>query len=176
MKTSLKIAFLFVAIFVMCGCSAQKRAERLVRRAVNLCPELVQMKAHTIDTVLTMPAWADCADVPLPEVLKGDTFYAATTHGTVVVSLRQSDSALRVGFVAAQQEIHYRDTVNYAEVTVEPQPQKGTSFWSHFALCLFGLGLGIALCVWLYSKLKKNTHKHIHYVENQKSDSAIAQE
>ena len=176
MKTSLKIAVLCVALATMTACSAQRRAERLVRRAVALCPELVQVKAHQIDTVLTTPVWADCAQVPLPKVLQGDTVYAATDHGTVLVSLCQSDSTLRVGFVAAPQKIHYQGTIDYAQVTVEPKPKKGTSFWSHFALCLFGLGLGIALCVWLYSKLKKNTHKHIHYVENQNTDSAIAQE
>lgn len=66
MKTSLKIFLLAVALIVMNGCSAQRRAERLVRRAVALCPELVQVKAHPIDTVLTAPGFADMARVPLP--------------------------------------------------------------------------------------------------------------
>lgn len=35
MKTSLKIFLLAVALIVMNGCSAQRRAERLVRRAVD---------------------------------------------------------------------------------------------------------------------------------------------
>ena len=154
MKTILKIAVLFVALATMTACSAQRRAERLVRRAVALCPELVQMKAHTIDTVLTVPAWADCARVPLPKVLQGDTVYAATDHGTVLVSLCQSDSTLQVGFVAAQQEIHYQDTVEYQEVSVEQAAsRRGSSFWAYFALSLLGLLSGIALCFFLFRAL-----------------------
>lgn len=151
MKHLLSIIILAV---VLTGCSAQKRAERHVRRAVALCPELVQTKAHHIDTVLTAPGFADMALMPLPQVLAGDTLYAATEHGTVVVSLRQSDSALRVGFVAAPQKIRYKDKVEIAQVTIEPTPQaKGKSFWSHFALVLLGLGTGAALCLWLFRRL-----------------------
>lgn len=157
MKTSLKILILTVAMATMTACSTQRRAERLVRRAVALCPELVQMKAHPIDTTLTVPAWADCAHVPLPKVLQGDTAYAATDHGTVLVSLCQSDSTLRVGFVAAPQQIHYTDTVNVPQVTVEPSKAKrGAAFWSHFALSLFGIGLGMALCCVLFRHLLLN--------------------
>ena len=157
MKTSLKIAVLCVALATMTACSAQRRAERLVRRAVALCPELQQMKAHTIDTVLTTPVWADCARVPLPKVLQGDTVYAATDHGTVLVSMCQSDSTLRVGFVAAPQTIHYKDTVELPQVAIEPaKAKRGASFWSHFALALFGIGLGVALCFFLFRHLLLN--------------------
>ena len=156
MKTALKILILTVALGAMASCSAQKRAERLVRRAVALCPELVQMKAHTIDTTLTVPAWADCTSLPLPKVLQGDTLYAATDHGTVVVSLSGADSSLRVGFVAAPQKFRFKDTVEIPQVVVEPKQKTGGSFWSHFALCLFGIMLGIGLCIWIYSILTKN--------------------
>lgn len=150
MKTSLKIFLLAAALIVMNGCSAQRRAERLVRRAVALCPELVQVKAHPIDTVLTAPGFADMARVPLPRVLAGDTLYAATDHGTVVVSLSDTDSSLRVGFVAAPQKIRYKDQVEIAQVAIEPTPQaRGKAFWSHFALVLLGLVTGAALCLWL---------------------------
>lgn len=151
MKTSLKIALLAVALIVMNGCSAQRRAERLVRRAVALCPELVQVKAHPIDTVLTAPGFADMARVPLPQVLSGDTLYAATDHGTVVVSLSQSDSSLRVGFVAAPQKIRYKDQVEIAQVAIEPTPQaRGKAFWSGFALVLLGTGIGAGLIIYLF--------------------------
>ena len=156
MKTSLKIAVLFVALVTMTACSAQRRAQRLVRRAVALCPELVQMKAHTIDTTLTVPAWSDCTSLPLPKVLQGDTLYAATEHGTVVVSVSGADSSLRVGFVAAPQKFRFKDTVEIPQVVVEPKQKAGGSFWSHFALCLFGLLLGTGLCIWIYSILTKN--------------------
>ena len=65
MKTLLKTLLLCAALAVMSGCSAQRRAERHVRKAVALCPELVQAKAHPIDTALTVPAWADCTTLPL---------------------------------------------------------------------------------------------------------------
>lgn len=151
MKTSLKIFLLAAALIVMDGCSAQRRAERLVRRAVALCPELVQVKAHPIDTVLTAPGFADMARVPLPQVLAGDTLYAATDHGTVVVSLSDTDSSLRVGFVAAPQKIRYKDQVEIAQVAIEPTPQaRGKAFWSHFALVLLGLGIGAGLIIYLF--------------------------
>ena len=154
MKTSLKIILLAAALIVMNGCSAQRRAERLVRRAVALCPELVQVKAHPIDTMLTAPGFADMTRVPLPQVLAGNTLYAATDHGTVVVSLSDTDSSLRVGFVAAPQKIRYKDQVEIAQVAIEPTPQaRGKAFWSHFALVLLGLGTGAALCFWLFRRL-----------------------
>lgn len=150
MKTSLKIFLLAVVLIVMNGCSAQRRAERLVRRAVALCPELVQVKAHPIDTVLTAPGFADMARVPLPQVLAGDTLYAATDHGTVVVSLSQSDSSLRVGFVAAPQKIRYKDKVDIPQVVIQPTPPaRGKAFWSGLALVCLGTGIGAALCLWL---------------------------
>ena len=122
----------------------------MMRRAVNLCPELVQLKAHTIDTVLTAPAFTDMAVVPLAQVLTADTIYAATDHGTVVVSLRQSDSALRVGFVAAPQQVHYRDTLLYRQVAMpESSAYRKGRFWTGLSLWICGIGFGLALCMWL---------------------------
>lgn len=155
----LKIFLLAAALIVMSGCSAQKRAERHVRRAVALCPELVQAKAHLIDTALTVGPWADCAAVPLKPVLDGDTLYAATTHGTVVVSLRKADSVLRVGFVAAPQTIRYRDTVRYAQVNVAPDVPKangarGVRFWPCAACVLGGIVIGIFAIIIIALKTK----------------------
>ena len=156
MKTSLKILLLVVAIVVMNGCSAQKRAQRQVRRAVGRCPELVQVKAHLIDTFLTAPTFADVATVPMATVATYDTIYAATPHGTVVVSLSQSDSSLRVGFVAAPQNIHYRDTIEYAQVVIEPKPQSAAveGFWAYFIAFTSGLG-AVAVLFLLIRFLRK---------------------
>lgn len=95
--------------------------------------------------------------MPLKPVLDGDTLYAATTHGTVVVSLRQSDSALRVGFVAAPREVRYRDTLYYSQVLpASPKPaatpRRGGGFaWALVgAMCAFGGGM--ALCFRLQRK------------------------
>lgn len=157
MKPLLKILLLCVALVAMTACSAQKRAERHIRKAVAECPELVQVKAHPIDTLLTVPAFADCATLPLAAVLQYDTLYAATDHGTVVVSLRQSDSALRVGFVAAPREVRWRDTVYYSQVVLpEAEPAPPAKRGGGVAWVLLGVvvafGTGMALCFRLHRK------------------------
>lgn len=159
MKTSLKIAVLFVALFAMTACSAQRRAQRLVRRAVALCPELVQMKAHTIDTVLTAPGWADVVSIPVYDVAVGDTIYAATDHGTVVVSLCQPEGALRVGFVAAPQKILFQDTVQIPQVVTPAPVEKtasGRGFWKGLAIMLIGILLGAWVIVYLFRSPSPN--------------------
>lgn len=160
MKTSIKILSLAVSLVVMDGCSAQKRAQRQVRRAVEKCPELVQVKAHLIDTVLTVPAFADVTTIPWDLVATGDTIYAATPNGTVVVSLSRSDSSLRVGFVAAPQRLYYQDTIHYAQVVVNPKSQTvitGRS-WKGFSFFLLGIA-ACSACFFLlrnYKKANKN--------------------
>lgn len=144
---------ILVLVLILTGCSAQRRAERHVRRALELCPTLAQTKARPIDTTLLAPAFADMVRVPVPQALSGETVYAATEHGTVVVSLRQSDSALRVGFVAAPQPVRYRDTIRWRELDPSKlQPEKadgGNHFWRDLALWIIGIGMGMALCFWL---------------------------
>ena len=152
MKTSLKIFLLAAALIMMSGCSAQRRAERHMRKAVSLCPELVQLKAHPIDTVLTVPGFADVTTVPMEAVLQYDTIYAATDHGTVVVSLSQSDSSLRVGFVAVPQKVSYHDTVRLAQVAFETKTGEshGTRFWPGFLIWIFGIGVGLWIFIYLF--------------------------
>lgn len=146
MKTTLKILLFVVALAGITACSPKKRAARHLRRAVALCPELVQTKAHPIDTLLTVPGYADCATLKLADVYSHDALYASTEHGTVVVSLLQSDSALRVGFVAAPQKIHYKDTVQYVKL-ITPSPnqeqQKGNA-WQWIVGTLLGVIIGFA--------------------------------
>ena len=148
-----RLLSILVLVLILTGCSAQKRAERHMRKAVALCPELVQLKAHPIDTVLTVPGFADVTTVPMEAVLQYDTIYAATDHGTVVVSLSQSDSSLRVGFVAAPQPVRYRGTIRWRELDpAKLQPEKadsGNHFWRDLALWIIGIGMGMALCFWL---------------------------
>lgn len=156
MKPLLKTLVLCVALVVMTACSAQKRAQRKIRSAVWDCPELVQVKARPVDTVLTAPAFADVAVIPMKQILACDTVYAATPHGTVVVSLRQSDSALRAGFVAAPQRIHFHDTLHYAQVVVPPADtpeSEETPGWYYLAAWILGAGIGI----WIFAYLFKYT-------------------
>ena len=138
-------------IVAMPSCSAQKRAEKHIRKAVALCPGMVQVKAHPIDTVLSVPGFADMATFPLSALMEGETLYAATDHGTVVVSLRQSDSALRAGFVAAPRERRYRDTLRYAQVEparIEVVP-KESRFWGYFLVGCFCVMAGFILALYL---------------------------
>ena len=157
MKTSLKIFLLAAALIVMSGCSAQRRAERHMRKAVSLCPELVQLKAHPIDTVLTVVSWADCTDVAMGDLTAGETHYTATPHGTIVVSLRKADSTLRVGFIAAPQRIRYHDTIRYSQVTLtdapeaEPEPAR---VWRGVGLVLLGIVAGFVILILIALKVK----------------------
>lgn len=147
-----RLLSILVLVLILTGCSAQKRAERHMRKAVALCPELVQLKAHPIDTVLTVPGFADVTTVPMEAVLQYDTIYAATDHGTVVVSLSQSDSSLRVGFVAVPQKVNYHDTVRLAQVAVETKTGEshGTRFWPGFLIWIFGIGVGLWIFIYLF--------------------------
>lgn len=155
MKTSLKIFLLAAYLGVITSCSAQKRAERHIRKAVSLCPELVHKKAHPIDTVLTVKPFVDCAVVPMPG--RGETLYANTDHGTVMVSLHHSDSALRVGFLSAPQRIRYQDTLRYSQVALaiaheaEPKP---TRVWRGVGLVLLGIVSGFVILIVIALKVK----------------------
>lgn len=154
MKTSLKIFLLAVVLAAMPACSAQKRAERHIRKAVALCPEIVQTKAHAIDTVLTAPGFADCTVVPFPDV--GETLYSATDHGTVVVGLGQNDNTLRVGFVAAPQKVHYQDTVQVHQIVCPDvqAAQRSGGFWKWFGCVLVGVVIGFVALIVIAIKVK----------------------
>lgn len=157
MKTSLKIFLLAAVLGVMTACSAQRRAERQVRKAVALCPELVQVKAHPVDTVLTVHGFTDAVTVQLTDIMRPDTIYRAAEHGTFVVSRNISNGEVRIGYIAMPQKLRYCDTLHYRQVVLPPQfAQKAKGgFWSHFALILNGIGIGVALGVWLRIRFRK---------------------
>ena len=161
MKTSLKIIIALVLSLALASCSAQRRAERMVRRAVNLCPELVQRQAKPISIDITAPGWVDHAKVPFSGLRRGDTVYAATPHGTFAVSLSQSDSSLSVGFVAAPTQIHYRDTIRYSQVNItgeSPEVRRSRN-WTSFLLWVAGVGLGAVLVLVFFRFPVKNKKK-----------------
>lgn len=157
MKRSLKIALLALALAMLAGCSAQRRAERMVRRATNLCPELVQRQAKPIDVAITAPGWVDYAKMPVAGLRKGDTLTTATPHGTFTLSLSVADSSLSVGFVAAETTIHYRDTIHYSQVAItgeSPEVRRARN-WTAFLLWLAGIGVGAVLILLLTRRNKK---------------------
>lgn len=157
MKTSLKIFLLAVCLVALPACSAQKRAQKHIRKAVALCPELVQTKAHAIDTVLTAPGYADCTLLPMAEVKQGKTVYAPTDHGTVIVKLLPDDSTLRVGFVAAPQPVRYRDTISYSQVVIPEDSgilQSSGTGWVVAGSILLGVVIGFVALIWIALKVK----------------------
>lgn len=161
MKTSIKILFLAVIMAAISACSAQKRAERHIRRAVELCPDLVQMTAHPIDTFLSVPGYTDISRVPLVKVFENDAVFVGTEHGTFALSMDKNDSTLTVSFSADRSEIHYQDTIHHAQVNIpEPKPEerkerscKGLSVW------LFGIIVGMGLYFYWFKSDKKETTK-----------------
>ena len=125
MRNIFKILLFCIAFVMVSGCSAQRRAERKVRRAVELCPELVQMKAHPIDTVLSSPGFTDHAEIPIGAVLVCDSIVARTEHGRLTVRVDREEGTLRTDFTADPQLVSYRDTLYYGQVTVQPKKSGG---------------------------------------------------
>lgn len=148
MKTPLKIILLAVALVVMNGCSVQRRAERHMRRAVALCPELVQKRSYLVDTTLVVPTFTDHAEVPFGSILKGDSVVASTDHGKIVLVLDKDDGTLHVGFAADEQEIHYTDTISYEQVVLPEEKARG-GFWGGLVAWIIGIGFGMSLAFWL---------------------------
>ncbi len=148
MKRLLKIFVLAMTLVVTASCSAQYRAQRHMRRAIELCPELAQIRTRSIDTLLVVPGYQDIARVPMENVFQYDTLYLDTDHGTISLSFDQADSTITVGYTADPAEIHYHDTISYTEVIVPPD-QDGNAFWKKILTWILGVGAGMALTLWL---------------------------
>lgn len=149
MRTSTKIILLALAIAVLPACSAQKMAERHIRRAVELCPDLVQKTAYQIDAVLGVPGYTDIARVPVSEAFGPDSFFIETEHGTFTMDFNENDSTFEIGFTADPTEVHYQDTIQHTQVVVpeEPANRKERSL-KGIAVLLFGIVVGIGLYVY----------------------------
>ena len=104
--------------------------------------------------MLTVGPWTDCTLTPMPRT--GETVYASTVHGTVVVSLGPADSVLRVGFVATPQQVHYRDTLRYSQVVYEPAKKESAAVkaWRGIGLTLLGCVAGIVALLIIALKTK----------------------
>lgn len=134
-----KLLLIIAVAVVMNGCCSQKRAERRVLRLAEQYPELVQMKAHPIDTFLGVPVFSDTAKLRLP-VHVGDTFVESTPHGTFTAFIDDDDTTkLQVIFESNPTELHYQDTIHYSQVVVSPEAEAGGRGWR--ALLWFFLGV-----------------------------------
>lgn len=123
-----KILLLAAVAILMNGCCSLKRAERRVQRLAEQYPELVQMKAHPIDTFLGVPVFSDTASLRIP-AHRGDTIVAETENGTFTAYLDAADTTqLQVVFESAPAELHYQDTIKYSQVVIEPEPSKSHSW------------------------------------------------
>lgn len=160
MKLSLKLFLLAVAIIVMNGCSTQQRAERRVRRAVELCPELVQVKAHHIDTDITVPAFTDRVSVPFGLLLAGDSVTAKTDNGSVTAKIDKETGMLDVTYDANETSVHYSDSVSYSQVVIREKKPDSAGFWSAFSAWIVGAAIGLSLVLWLLRNALKNNSSY----------------
>ena len=105
----------------LCACNTQRRAQRRIRRITEQCPELVAIRAHPIDTFISLPPVIDSAMMPLEPILEGQTVTVTTDQGTFTASA--TTDSLTVTYEAEPEPIHYEDTVKYAQVVIEEEPQ-----------------------------------------------------
>ena len=138
-----------IALLVLClalaGCSAQRRAERKVRRAVELCPELVQLKAHPIDTVFTLAALPDSCRVPIVALRQDAPLAIRAAHG--IFTAHADTAEISIAYFPDTLSYRYTDTVWLPQVTVTETetPAKRQGAWRTACLAAFGVVLGFAL-------------------------------
>lgn len=152
MKRLLKLFVLAMTLVVTASCSAQYRAQKHIRRAVELCPELVQKKAVLIDTAMCVPGYTDTGLIPLSKLLESDTVYYGTEHGAITASLNKQDSIITIYYTADPIVVQYHDTV-YCEqvkqsIVVSDKPQR-YSLGEIILLCIICFGFGMVLTLWL---------------------------
>jgi len=156
MKNLLKTAIVFSILLVTVSCSTQRMAERKIRRALELCPQLEIKRAYLIDTFLAVPAFTEHVEVPIATVLRGDTVVAQTEHGQIVVVLDKEDGTLHIDYSIDEQPFHYTDSISYSEVVVTEEKRTGEKFWNMFFSWLIGAGFGGTLVLFfLKDAIKK---------------------
>lgn len=155
-KKLFRIAVVLSVILVCVSCSAQRRAQRHIHRAIELCPELVQKEVRLIDTTLTAPSFSDRADVPFGAVLAYDSVAVRTEHGRVMIALDKKGGVLRVEYSGDEQQIRYQDTISYSQVVVQEKKSDGSGFWSAFSAWIVGAAIGLSLALWMLRNAFKN--------------------
>ena len=130
MRRTLAIVVLCLA---MAGCSAQKRAEKHLRRAVELCPELAQMTARPIDTVLTLASPPDSCLLPIAPLIGGHTLTIDGQNGTFTA--HADTSAIAIAYRPDTILYRYTDTVWLPQVVVAETetPAKRKIHWGAWA-------------------------------------------
>lgn len=148
-----------IAIVALClamaGCSVQRRAERHLRRAVELCPELVQAKAHPIDTVLALAPPPDGCLLPIAALHQADTIAVRAQNGTFTA--HADSAAITVTYRPDTLSYRYADTVWLPQVVVEPQAKHPERHRWKF-LVGFIIGVGFTLAV-IYAALMLDMRK-----------------
>lgn len=117
----------------MAGCSAQRRAERHLRRAVELCPEWVQPQARPIDTVFTLASPPDSCLLPIAPLMNGHTVTVSGQNGTFTA--HADTSAIAVAYRPDTLSYRYTDTVWLPQVAVTETetPAKRKIHWGAWA-------------------------------------------
>lgn len=117
-----RILFLLLMSMAMCACNATRRAERLVRRITERCPELLSVQAHAFDTFIELPIVADSASMPLAPLLEGQPVTVKTKQGTFTATA--TDDSLTVTYEGQPEPIHFMDTLRYSQVVISEEPPK----------------------------------------------------
>lgn len=133
MRRTLAIVVLCLA---MAGCSAQKRAEKHLRRAVELCPEWVQPQAHPIDTVFTLASPPDSCLLPIAPLMNGHTVTVSGQNGTFTA--HADTAAIAIAYRPDTLSYRYTDTVWLPQVAVAETetpakrriPWDAVAFWA----------------------------------------------
>lgn len=160
MKTSVKIILFAVTLALMTGCSAQWRAQRHLRRAVELCPVLEQKQARVIDTFLGVPVYTDAGIVPMRALFGGEPVTAKTDHGTFVLSVHDADGTLSFSFTPDASEIHYQDTLQFSQIVYPKEDPKPSWNGRVVLLWIIGVGCGVILVTaWIFH-IVHFKHKH----------------
>ena len=150
-----RVAAILIIVLLLGGCRSVKRAERRIRRIAEDYPELVQMKAHPIDTFLAVPVKADIAVLPILSIITGEIVKKKTPSGTFTAQL-EGDSLL-IAYTSGKDSIRYIDTIRYSQVVVSSGRQESERReMARQAIIAFGVFLGGCF---LYEMLMKRRNR-----------------
>ena len=145
---------LMLLLTLLSGCSASRRVQRIVTKH----PELLEVQAHAIDTLISVPVITDSIRVPIAVLLTADTVTIPAEHGTFTLSVQVTPTHkdlspqpdLAITYQTDTTSIHYTDTIHYAQVVIEQPPPTSGRRWLYLTISI----LVIALFLYLFFTIK----------------------
>ena len=134
---------------LLSACSASRRVQRIVAKH----PELLEVQAHTIDTLISVPVITDSIRVPIAVLLTVDTVTIPAEHGTFTLSVQvmpaHEDQApqpdLAITYQTDTTSIHYTDTIHYSQVVIQEPPPAKNRRWLYLTIALAGMAVFLIL-------------------------------